>query len=187
METKSIPRENSRAKIVETALELFARNGYDRTPISMIAREAGVAQGLMYRYFSSKEALLSDIIKQSIVDLQTSFDVNTSASPIEKLEEYLTNVVNTMKKNRHFWSLFYALRSQSFLQELLANELVEFQKNIIKTLEAFFDPRDPEIQHNEALLLFSIVDGVCTSYVFASEAMPYPIEEIKECILNKYR
>lgn len=187
METKSSVRENSRAKIVETALELFARNGYDRTPISMIARIANIAQGLMYRYFPSKEALLTEIIKESMADVQASFDVNKDASPLEKLEEYFNNVVRIIKTNRHFWSMFYALRTQPFLQELLSDELAEMYVNTIATLETFFDPRDPEAQHNEALLLFSIVDGVCTNYVLAPESTPYPIEEIKECIINKYR
>ncbi len=187
METKSIPRENSRIKIVNTALELFARNGYDRTPISMIAREANIAQGLMYRYFSGKEALLTEIITQRISDVESTFDVATNASPIEKLEEYINNVVRVIKSNRRFWALFYALRTQPFIQDLVGKEFAELQAKIITTLETFFDPRDPEAQRNEALLLFSIVDGVCTSYVLAPDAAPYPIEEIKEYIINKYR
>jgi len=187
METKSIVREKSRANIIETALELFARNGYDRTTISMIARQADISQGLMYRYFPSKQALLTEIIKESMADVQASFDVNKTASPLEKLEEYLGNVVRIIQANRHFWTMFYALRTQPFLQELLSNELAEVQKNTIITLETFFDPRDPEAQRNEALLLFSIVDGVCTSYVLAPESAPYPIDEVKVCIMNKYR
>ena len=187
METKSSVREKSRAKIVETALELFARNGYDRTTISMIASTANIAQGLMYRYFPSKEALLTEIIKESMADVQASFDVNKNASPLEKLEEYLNNVVRIIQKNRHFWAMFYALRTQPFLQELLSSEHGKIQVNTIKTLETFFDPRDPEAQHIEALLLFSVVDGICTSYVLAPESVPYPIEEIKECIINKYK
>lgn len=187
METKSIPRTNSRAKIVETALELFARNGYDRTPISMIAREADIAQGLMYRYFSGKEALLTEIITQRMADVESTFNVNTDASPVEKLEEYINNVVRVIKNNRRFWALFYALRSQPFILDLVGKEFAGLQARIITALETFFDPRDPEAQHNEALLLFSIVDGVCTSYVLAPESAPYPIEEIKEYIINKYR
>ena len=55
--------DSSRDRIVNAALELFAENGYDRTPISAIAKRADVAQGLLYRYFSGKEALLREIIQ----------------------------------------------------------------------------------------------------------------------------
>lgn len=187
METVTNPPKSSRTKIVETALELFARNGYDRTPISMIAREADVAQGLMYRYFPGKEALLKEIISKSMNDVQSSFEVSTTGLPHEKLDEYLNNVVRIIKYNRRFWALFYGLRSQPFVQELLGKEFADFQVNTIALLESFFDPRDPEAQRIEALLLFSIVDGICTSYALAPEGVEYPIEEIKECIINKYR
>ncbi|MBI3258855.1 MAG: TetR/AcrR family transcriptional regulator [Ignavibacteriae bacterium] len=186
METKTSPK-SSRTTIVETALELFARNGYDRTPISMIAREANVAQGLMYRYFTGKEALLKEIVEQSMTEVQSSLKVSTSGLPHEKLEEYLNNVVRMIRSNRDFWTLFYGLRSQPFVQELLGKEFADFQANAVSLLESFFDPRDPDAQRVEALLLYSIVDGICTSYALAPNADLYPIEDVKECVIDKYR
>ena len=44
--------------IVETALRLFQENGYDKTTMRGIAREAGVSVGNAYYYFSSKEQLV---------------------------------------------------------------------------------------------------------------------------------
>jgi AcrR family transcriptional regulator len=44
--------------IVETALRLFQENGYDKTTMRAIAREAGVSVGNAYYYFSSKEQLV---------------------------------------------------------------------------------------------------------------------------------
>jgi AcrR family transcriptional regulator len=43
---------------VETALRLFQENGYDKTTMRAIAREAGVSVGNAYYYFSSKEQLV---------------------------------------------------------------------------------------------------------------------------------
>jgi AcrR family transcriptional regulator len=50
--------EATRTLIVETALRLFQENGYDRTTMRAIAREAGVSVGNAYYYFSSKEQLV---------------------------------------------------------------------------------------------------------------------------------
>ena len=44
-------------EILDTALKLFGEKGYENTSIADIAKAIGVAQGLCYRYFPSKEAL----------------------------------------------------------------------------------------------------------------------------------
>jgi len=50
--------EVTRTRIVEAALRLFGENGYDRTTMRAIAREAGVSVGNAYYYFKSKEELV---------------------------------------------------------------------------------------------------------------------------------
>jgi AcrR family transcriptional regulator len=50
--------EATRTLIVETALRLFQENGYDKTTMRAIAREAGVSVGNAYYYFSSKDQLV---------------------------------------------------------------------------------------------------------------------------------
>ncbi len=53
----------TRAKLIDTALDLFAKRGYEATSIRDIAREAGVAQGLLYNYFPGKEDLFWAILQ----------------------------------------------------------------------------------------------------------------------------
>jgi AcrR family transcriptional regulator len=45
-------------EILEAALRLFTEQGYDETTIAQIAREAGVSQRTLFRYFGTKEDLL---------------------------------------------------------------------------------------------------------------------------------
>ncbi|MFI6344989.1 TetR/AcrR family transcriptional regulator [Streptomyces sp. NPDC050560] len=45
-------------EILDTALRLFTEQGYDETTIAQIAREAGVSQRTLFRYFGTKEELL---------------------------------------------------------------------------------------------------------------------------------
>lgn len=49
--------EVRKQEILDTAMELFYQNGYDKTSITDIAKKIGIAQGLCYRYFKSKEEL----------------------------------------------------------------------------------------------------------------------------------
>lgn len=53
----------TRAKLIEAALHLFAEKGVDSTSIKDIARAAGVAQGLLYHYFTGKDDLLWRVLE----------------------------------------------------------------------------------------------------------------------------
>lgn len=56
--------EERRNQLIDVALELFGKNGIEATRVSDIARAAGVAQGLLYHYFPSKDALLTAIVER---------------------------------------------------------------------------------------------------------------------------
>ncbi|MCD2443166.1 TetR/AcrR family transcriptional regulator [Agromyces sp. SYSU K20354] len=53
-------RERTLARLIETGLELFERQGYDETTVAQIARTAGVTEMTFFRHFPSKESLLLD-------------------------------------------------------------------------------------------------------------------------------
>ncbi|NVN90934.1 MAG: TetR family transcriptional regulator [Desulfuromonadales bacterium] len=54
-------RPDKQHEIVSAALELIAKRGFHRTPMSMIAARAGVAAGTIYCYFKSKDELIHEI------------------------------------------------------------------------------------------------------------------------------
>ncbi|OGO18213.1 MAG: hypothetical protein A2Z02_03685 [Chloroflexi bacterium RBG_16_48_7] len=56
--TRKDQAEETRLHLLNTALKVFASKGYNKTSIKDLAREAGISQGLMYHYFTSKEDLL---------------------------------------------------------------------------------------------------------------------------------
>jgi AcrR family transcriptional regulator len=58
------PASPTRDRIVETAMELFALQGYGTTGLSEIARRAGVQQGSIYHFFPTKEELLAAVLEQ---------------------------------------------------------------------------------------------------------------------------
>jgi TetR/AcrR family transcriptional regulator, fatty acid metabolism regulator protein len=58
-------QEERRRQILEAAVRTFAARGYHACRVSDIASEAGVAYGLVYHYFGSKEALLEAIFEET--------------------------------------------------------------------------------------------------------------------------
>src|SRR5215467_3299205 len=74
-ERNRILRDERRAEIAAQALQLFAEHGYAQTTVRMIAEAVGMSQGLLYRYFPSKEQLLVAIYEESVRDVRDSFAV----------------------------------------------------------------------------------------------------------------
>lgn len=53
------PQLDRRSQILEAAMRCFARRGFHQTSMHDISAEAGISVGLIYRYFASKEAVIS--------------------------------------------------------------------------------------------------------------------------------
>jgi AcrR family transcriptional regulator len=52
---------DKRTDILKASLKLISEHGFHGTPMSMIAQEAGVGAGTIYRYFENKEALINEL------------------------------------------------------------------------------------------------------------------------------
>ena len=62
---RSTGQEDKRRLILDASVRVFARKGYHTCRVGDIAEEAGVAHGLLYHYFRSKEELLETIFRET--------------------------------------------------------------------------------------------------------------------------
>jgi len=66
--TKAMPIQanpiGKREYIIDATIKLISEYGFHGTPISLIARDAGVGAGTIYRYFKDKDTLVLEIFKQ---------------------------------------------------------------------------------------------------------------------------
>ena len=84
------PKQDKRRVLLDAAVRVFARKGYHECRVGDIAEEAGVAHGLLYHYFSSKEELLETIFRDTwSLMLQTIASVQ---EPGESARESLRKV-----------------------------------------------------------------------------------------------
>jgi TetR/AcrR family fatty acid metabolism transcriptional regulator len=67
-------KSDKRAQILDAALEVFSRNGVFATRIADIAREAGIAYGLVYHYFKNKEEVLNTIFEEQWAGVTESLE-----------------------------------------------------------------------------------------------------------------
>jgi AcrR family transcriptional regulator len=70
---RSTAAEEKRRLIRDAAVRVFARKGYHASRVGDIAEEAGVAHGLLYHYFASKEELLETVFRDTWSELLESF------------------------------------------------------------------------------------------------------------------
>jgi AcrR family transcriptional regulator len=148
---KEIPEEK-RTLIMDVALEHFAKEGYYNTPISHIAKHAGISKGLMYNYFESKEDLLTEIINRSMHSLAGYFDPDKDGHlSEEEFELFIRKLFALLRENPTFWRLFYQLLMQSEVRKLLINATI-----------SLMNPRQGDISNSGNFLL--VISGMISDY-----------------------
>jgi len=115
-------REASRRRILDGALRVFADKGTEAT-MADVAREAGVSQGLAYRYFPSKEAILSVLVHET-TDAGGGFYERVKlaqGTAKERLEFLLVQMTHAIRETPEYYQLFrHVLRDGSVPEELRA-------------------------------------------------------------------
>jgi AcrR family transcriptional regulator len=94
-------RPEKRKRILEAAVRVFAERGYHGARVADVAREAGVAHGLLYHYFGSKEELVQTIFRENWGELVDRFQaVETSDEPAaEKLAGIAKMLLRTWRND----------------------------------------------------------------------------------------
>jgi AcrR family transcriptional regulator len=95
------PPIDKRRNILDAAIKVFARQGFHSTRVSDIADEAGVAYGLVYHYFKSKDEVLNELFTERWSLLLTAIeeaDASTE-SPRSKLAAVAAFIVDSYQHN----------------------------------------------------------------------------------------
>ena len=109
-------------EILEGAIAVFAKKGYDRTTISDIAKELNISQGLCYRYFPSKEAIYDAALEKyaEMIAMENHRTTNMDL-PIRDLVDQVTSDTGyrkAEKKDKGLYQLFHSNDSSRMHDEL---------------------------------------------------------------------
>lgn len=172
-------RNEKKKLILDTALELFANQGYASTSISKIAQKAGISKGLMYNYFESKDELLRTIMNDFIDEMIGLLDPNRDNSlDDDELSNLIDYFFELIKNRREEMKLFYQLSLQPDVMNLLTQDAmleksIKYKKMYVDNLMSKF-PDDPV---SAMINLISIFKGFALIYVFTPESYPDEILE----------
>lgn len=122
MRTVKRPEVRKR-EILEGSLDVFLRNGYEKTTIGEISKELGISQGLCYRYFASKEE-----IYDAVIDTYAAYiaEENLRYRPktlhiwqwIDQIPQMFTHMEKTEKEHLRLYALLHSPQNGRMHREL---------------------------------------------------------------------
>ena len=200
---------NTKERILETALELFAQSGYLGTSMSDIAGELGITKGALYKHYTSKQEILSSIVERmNKMDYERAEEYEMPEAepdgfaeaylhtPIEKIRAYAMAQFDHWTKE-HFSSNFRKMltleqyrdpRLAKLYHDYLATGPTEYMAAIFRKLT---DSDDAAMQfalefYGPMFLLYSVYDGATDKESIAPRLRAH-IDRFIEKIESDYR
>ena len=173
-------------KIMETAIELFIKEGFQATSVADIMKSAHMGLGTFYNYFESKEELLHCLLDNLAIKLRQRLEVLLAEEPrkAEILREMVVMTAELVDANRYVLPLFLSAgerqqegESQSpafmnmFLQLVRAGQASgEFRQDVSAEIitemfhslfqAAAFSSLPMSFQENISMKLRLVIDGI---------------------------
>lgn len=179
-------KENKRRQILEAAMKVFAKNGYNGATISMVAGEAAISKGLLYTYFDSKEILLDHLLKFGLEKAAEFMKSESVPAPVNRktFAAGLRSMVALFRKEEDFWRLYCMLILQKNMTEKFEKEVGAFFSQYLSVYTAYFKQKGCANPEAEAMLFGSVLDGLMFDMLVAPHE--YPVEEVINNIIKKF-
>ena len=166
-------RKQKKQLIMDTALELFAENGFHATTMSRVAKKAGVSKGLAYNYFESKQEILDEIIETGFDSIYTHFDLNhDGVLTRDEFEHFIRNSFKAVGENRKFWKLYSAIVMQSDIAESMMEKYGDRSQTNLLMLNQFIKTMGSKDPEGDLMVISSLVKGSLLVVISAPEFFP---------------
>jgi len=166
-------------KILQAALALFAKEGFNATSTSKVAKAAGVSEGLIFRHFGNKEGLLQAILEFGAVKLKEIIvDIVLESDPKKVIRKSIELPTSIDKSEYDFWKLQFKLK-----WELEINHDKKMQPLHMALANAFrkLNYESPDM---EASLIILYIDGISSSMLKGSSL---DVGNVIQFLLQKYK
>ena len=172
--------------IIESALELFAEEGFTGTSMQSISKKAGVSKGSLYNYFESKEDLLVGVLNNGLAQFSQLFEsYNPELKTEQDFEIAIRGNFDMLKSNNNFWRLYYNLVAQQKVQGLFQKVFEPFLAEYMSIFEGYYKNKGDSNPQATSMLLGSTLDGISLGYIMMGEM--YPLEEVINQLILKYK
>jgi len=185
MATPEPVASDKRRLILDAAVQVFARQGFHTCRVSDIADEAGVAYGLVYHYFDSKEEILDTLfLERWNIMLSAIADADaTKRSPRDKLYAIAGFIIDSYRHNPDLMKVIIVevtRAANTFGRTHLAEirEAYAQVAGIVSRAQAAGLFREEITPEFAALAFYGLVEQVLTGWIF--DRAPIGDEELEQ-------
>jgi AcrR family transcriptional regulator len=143
--------KDRREQLITCAARLFAERGYHPTSVSDIVEDLGVGKGVFYWYFSSKEELLTELLKSSNHDLRVrqQLAIGEEPDPVRRIELGIRASLTWFQEHRDYFAIIaFAAADETFAPVLQRNREIAIADTIRHLKDGIVEGRitdqDPE-------------------------------------------
>ena len=100
----------TKRRIFNTAVEIFAKKGYDNASVEEITAIAGVAKGSLYYHFPKKEDIFDMLLEEGLKLLKNNIEIKTKecSSALEKLKAIILVQIKVTVKYEDFLNVVFS-------------------------------------------------------------------------------
>jgi len=150
--TRAVDFEEKQRGILANAAAVFAEMGMEKASMSMIASRSNVSKALLYHYYPSKDALIFDIVRTHLTELDTAIAAadETEAAPQERLRRLVRAILESYRgaDNEHK----VQLNGTSALSAEQLSELKTIERRIVKRFSRVIIEVNPRLNDERPLL-----------------------------------
>ncbi|MCP3717364.1 TetR/AcrR family transcriptional regulator [Paraburkholderia sp. CNPSo 3281] len=158
---------NTVARILASAIEIFAAEGYGGLSMRKVAASAGLALSNLQHYFPTREDLFAAIITETTAEYSRNYDnilrTDASLTPAQRLEKLVRLLIEDGKQPRtqslfvNFWAL---AQMQEFARKIMEDAYL-FQRGMIGEFVAAVNPQlSPSVLAHRAALITGQIEGL---------------------------
>lgn len=157
-------KEYTRKKIIESAIELFSIQDYQKTSVEEISKKAGVTKTTFFVYFKSKEELLFDLDLEQlkVFDQQITLAIEDSQQLLTKLREAIVHMAVNLHKTQTITRNLIHLGTISTTYKELLSQTFSIMQAIITRAVAHGQEKEVITKRIHAT---SIADNLVTIYI----------------------
>ena len=186
------PPADKRRQILDAAIRVFAQQGFHATRVSDIADEAGVAYGLVYHYFRSKDEVLNELFSERWSLLLAAIEEadRTGSSPRAKLAAVASFIVDSYRHDQELMKVIIVevTRAANSFGRTHLPEIRRAYESIAKIVAdgqqagAFRDDVDPAFA---SMFFYGAIEQLLSGWIF--EVIPGSdanFDEAKELVVT---
>ncbi|MDM5329195.1 TetR/AcrR family transcriptional regulator [Neobacillus sp. CF12] len=175
--------------IMEKAIELFAKQGFEATSVQQITEHCGISKGAFYLSFKSKDELIIEIIDHFMIQITSDIDylVRNVNSDQDLLYEFYYAIFDSFQKHSDFGRILIKEQSRSFDESFILkmryyDRLME--KTILSMVERLYD--EHVVRDTKYDLVFCI-KGFMSMYsqLFLFYNVPLDLKLLSQSLVEK--